>query len=71
MKTYEIRVTQDLHGYYQGTIEIAASSPNAALNKLKNMSPAKIDEITDWTHGDEYDGDLSSIEIDETSVEEI
>jgi aryl-phospho-beta-D-glucosidase BglC (GH1 family) len=71
MKTYEIKVTQDLHGYYQGTVEIEASSPKAAINKLKKMSPAKIDEIADWTHGDEYNGDLSSIEIDESSITEV
>lgn len=71
MKTYEIRVTQDLRGWYNGSIEIDASSPQAALNKLKKMELSEIDEKADWTHGDEYHGDASSIEIDESSIVEL
>ena len=71
MKTYQINVTQDLHGWYEGTIEIEASSPKAALNKLEKISLLKIDELVNWTHGDEYHGDISSIEIDRDSVIEI
>jgi len=47
MKTYYIRVTQDLHGFYEGRIEIEASSPKAAINKLKKMDPTQIDEVVD------------------------
>jgi len=71
MKTFEIRVTQNLTGYYEGTIEIEASNQKAALNKLKKMSKKDIDEQADWTHGDQYDGDTDSIEIDEDSIDEI
>ena len=71
MKTYEIRVTQDLSGYYQGKIEIEASSKKAALNKVKTMSRNEIDDKVDWEHGDEYYGDTSSIAIDESSIEEV
>jgi len=71
MKTFEIRLTQELKGYYEGTIEIEASSPKAALNKLKKMSKKEIDEQADWTHGDQYDGDYDTIEIDESEINEL
>ena len=71
MKTYEIRVTQDLHGWYEGRIEVEAKSKKAALNKLKDYDLQSIDELADWTHGEEYNGDVDSIEIDESSIEEI
>jgi hypothetical protein len=71
MKNFEIRVTQELRGFYEGTIEIEASSEKAALNKLRKMSKKDIDEQADWTHGDEYDGDYTTIEIDETSINEL
>ena len=65
MKTFEIKLTQSLSGYYQGTIEVEASSKKAAINKLKKMSKEEIDEEADWTHGDEYWGNINSILIDE------
>lgn len=71
MKTFEIRVTQELTGYYEGFIEIEASSKKAALNKLKKMSKKEIDEEVDWDHGDEYNGSISSIEIDENSIQQL
>jgi hypothetical protein len=71
MKTFKIRVTQNLTGYYEGTIEIEASNEKAALNKLKKMSKKDIDEQADWRHGDQYDGDKDSIEIDETEINEL
>lgn len=71
MKTYEIKVTQELGGYYDGTIQIEASSPEAALNKLKRMSKRDIDEKANWTHGDDYNGNVDSIEIDDESIEEV
>ena len=39
--------------------------------KLKKMSNKDIDNQVDWTHGDEYDGDINSIEIHEDSIEEL
>ena len=71
IKTYYIRVTQDLHGFYEGRIEIEASSPKAAINKLKKMDPTQIDEVVDWEHGDDYYGDAALIEIDGDSIEEV
>lgn len=71
MKTFEIRVTQELKGYYNGTIQIEAKNAKAALNKLKKMSNEEINKQADWTHGDEYDGDQETIEIDEDSIQEL
>lgn len=71
MKTFEIRVTQDLHGYYEGIIEIEAKNKKEALKKIKSMPKHEIDEQADWTHGDQYDGDYNTIEIDENSVNEL
>lgn len=71
MKTYEIKVTQELKGYYNGRIIVQASSEKAALNKLKRMSRKTIDEEADWIHGDEYDGDYTTIQIHEDSINEI
>jgi len=71
MKTFEIRVTQNLTGYYEGTIEIEASNEKAALNKLKKMSKKDIDEQADWTHGDDYNGNPDTIEIDESQINEL
>lgn len=71
MKTFEIRVTQDLSGYYEGVLIIEASNKKAALNKAKKMSKDDIDNSVNWSHGDEYDGDKSSIVIHEDSIDEI
>ena len=71
MKKFEIRVTQELKGFYNGTIEIEASSEKDALNKLKRMSKKDIDNQADWTHGDEYSGDYQTIEIHEDSINEL
>jgi hypothetical protein len=68
MKTFNIRVTQALVGFYEGRIEIEAVSKKSALNKLKNMTTKEIDELADWTHGDEYNGDHNTIEIHEDSI---
>lgn len=71
MKTFEIRVTQNLTGFYEGTIQIEASTPEAALNKLKRKPKKEIDEEVNWSHGDEYDSDYKSIQIHEDSINEI
>ena len=71
MKTYEIKVTQDLHGWYNGVIKVEGKSPKDALERLLAMSLSEIDEQADWTHGDEYSGDVSSIEIDIYSAVEV
>ena len=71
MNTFEIRVTQELKGFYNGKIAIKASSAEDALSKLKKMSKKDIDQKADWTHGDQYDGDYTTIEIDESSINEL
>ena len=71
MKKFEIKVTQALIGYYKGKITIEASSKKDALNKLKEMSTEDIDSQADWTHGDEYEGDPTTIEIHENSIKEL
>ena len=71
MKTFEIRVTQNLTGYYEGTIEVEAKNKKEALKILKSMSKDEINEQADWTHGDQYDGDSETIEIDESEINEI
>lgn len=71
MKEFEIRVTQQLIGYYEGTIIVEARNKKSALNKLKKMSNQEIDEQADWTHGDDYNGDPDTIEIDESQINEL
>jgi hypothetical protein len=71
MKIFEIRVTQNLSGYYEGVIKVEASNKKGALKKIRSMLKEEIDDAASWTHGDEYDGDIDSIEIDEGSINEI
>jgi hypothetical protein len=70
-KTFQIRVTQKLTGYYEGYIAIEATSEEAALKKLGEMPNKKIDRLVEWGHGDDYDGDIDTIEIDEDSICEL
>jgi len=44
MKTFEIRVTQLLTGYYEGTLEIQAKNKKEALKIIENMDTKDIDE---------------------------
>lgn len=71
MKKFEIRVTQELSGYYEGTIVIEASNKQSALNKLEKMPKKEIDEQADWTNTDHYDGDYNTIRIDSEKINEI
>ena len=63
MKTFQIRVTQDLTGYYEGYLEVEAKNKREAKQLIKKMSLRDIDGEVDWDHGDEYDGDSSTIEF--------
>lgn len=67
MKTFTFRVTQESKGYFEGTVEIAASSEKAALNKLKKMSQEKLENLAEhsWTVGDGYNEPVGKIEIQE------
>jgi len=64
MKNYEVRVTQQLKGYYEGLLTIEAPTKAAARKILKNMSLQEIDQRTDWTQGDDYEGDSQTINIE-------
>lgn len=35
------------------------------------MGNSDIDDMANWTHGDEYDGDITTIKIDEDSITEL
>lgn len=69
MKTYSARVTQDLHGFYEGDIEIEAKNKKEARKKFEEMTNNEIDNCVNWSHGDEYWGDLNTIKL-ETDFEE-
>jgi hypothetical protein len=71
MKKFEISLTQELKGHYNGKIQIDAKNKKEALNILKSMSKEEIDSLADWTHGDEYSGDYDTIEIDSSSITEL
>jgi len=64
MKTYQVRVTQELKGYYEGMLEIEAPTKTIAKKILRGMSLEEIDQQTDWTQGDDYDGDPNTIHIE-------
>lgn len=68
MKTFEIRVTQTLTGFYEGILSVKAKSASEALKIAKNMKLEDIDEQVDWSQGDEYSGDYTTIEIDKDSI---
>ncbi len=72
MKTFEIRVTQLLTGYYEGTLEIQAKNKKEALKIIENMDTKDIDEsVENWQHGNEYDGDHTTIEVYQDTLKEI
>ena len=68
MSTYTITIRQDLSGWYQGDIDIEANSKEEAIEKVKGLSNNEIDDMVHWEHGDEYFGDIDSIEIDFDSI---
>lgn len=68
MSIYTITIRQDLSGWYQGNIDIEANSTEEAIEKVKSLSNNEIDDMVHWEHGDEYFGDIDSIEIDFDSI---
>ena len=70
MKTYQIRVTQDLTGYYEGFLEVEAKNKVEAKKIIKNMKLEDIDNEVDWDHGDQYDGDYTTI-VFQDELEEV
>jgi hypothetical protein len=71
MRQFEFRVTQELKGHYEGTIVIEADSKAEAKKIIKSLSQEDIDEQADWTHGDQYDGDVHTIEVDFNVINEV
>lgn len=69
MKLFKINVTQELTGYYEGTLEILANSKIEAEQILDSMTNKMIDDNVEWEHGDEYYGDINTIEFTSTLEE--
>lgn len=60
---FEIELIQELRGYYKGVILIEAESREEALQKARQMNKEDLDSQAKWHHGDEYEGDVDTIEI--------
>ena len=71
MKTFEIRVTQPMIGYYYGWLNIEAEDRADALNKITAMSNEEIYELVDWEIGDEMYGKYEEINIQIDTLTEI
>ena len=67
MKIFELELTQEMKGYYKGTLEIKAKTKTEAIQKLSRMSNTEIDESVEWEHGDEYYGELDTIQLIKTT----
>ncbi len=67
-KTFEIRVTQELKGFYEGILSVKAKSALEALKIANKMKLEDIDEQVEWSQGDEYWGDYTTIEIHKDSI---
>lgn len=65
MPEFEIRVTQQLHGYYEGYLKVQAKTRKEAIKNAEKMNLEDIDEQVSWSHMDEYEGDYKTIEIQE------
>ena len=72
MKTYEVRVTQNLSGYYEGFLKIEANNEEEATKLIKSMTNDEINDTIDWYQGDEYyEGDINSIKIEFNTLTEL
>jgi hypothetical protein len=63
MKTFELKFTQELKGYYTGTMEIQARTRKEAFDNLSKLSNTEIDDLAEWEHGDEYYADNDTIKL--------
>ena len=63
MKVFELKLTQELKGYYKGKLEIKANTRKEALDKLGKFSNTELEDLVEWEHGDEYYGDTESITL--------
>lgn len=71
LKDFEIRLTQDMSGMYEGFIVVKATSKEEALKKVKEKDKEKLDNEISWQHTDFYEGNYKTIEVDESSIKEI
>jgi len=62
MKKFEITLSQTLKGYYIGKLEIEATTIQGAHKIFKGMTLEEIDQDATWEQGDQYDGDINTIE---------
>lgn len=67
MKIFALELSQEMKGSYKGTLEIKAKTKKEAIEKLGRMSNTDIDEAVDWEHGDEYYGELNTIQLIKTT----
>lgn len=71
MKKFTFRITQDLKAFYEGLVDIEASSEKAARNKLEKMSTEAIDKLVyDWEQNTDNASPEGEIEIQELKNEE-
>ena len=47
MKTYEIRVTQNVTGYYEGYLKVEAKNKAEANKIIDTMTKQEIDDVVD------------------------
>ena len=55
MKTYNVKVTQPLIGYYYGWLTFEAENQTDAMERLDKMSEEEIDEKVNWIPNEETD----------------
>ena len=63
MKIFELEFTQELKGYYRGTMEIQGKTRKEAFDNLSKLSNTEIDDLVEWGHGDEYYGETDTIQL--------
>ena len=63
MKTFELEFTQELKGYYKGTMQIQAKTSKEALYDLSKLSNTEIDDLVEWEHGEDYYGENNTIHL--------
>ena len=71
MKTFEIRVTQPMIGYYYGWLNIEAEDRADALNKITAMSNEEIDNRVEWLEGGDTIADNEELNIEIDTLTEI
>lgn len=71
MKTYTIRISQDLQAYYNAYITVEANSEEAAINKAKKLSQKQLEEKAfDWEQVTDNASAVGKITIQEVVSEE-